>query len=137
VYFPELFGPLLRSLLQLSSPPFVSSTPVDLLIAYRIRSLTKESSFWSAFGLWFSFEPVSVKQKCSPRRSQQPDGRHAFTEDTYIFTARRRPESFAWTVPQSDQALMSGVGACGTNVPKADDTFETLLLMAVGENLLA
>ncbi|VDC07859.1 unnamed protein product [Peniophora sp. CBMAI 1063] len=57
VYFPELLAPLLRSLLELTS-----SSPSPLItISYKIRSLAKETAFWNAFGLWFTFEPVFVR----------------------------------------------------------------------------
>lgn len=68
VYFPELLSPLLRTLLQLSAPPFInpsSSIPQSIIISYKIRSFAKESVFWSAFGLWFSFYPVLYKTHSS------------------------------------------------------------------------
>lgn len=62
VYFPELFGPLLRTLIHLTSLSCIgSSEPLTkIIISYEIRSLSKETPFWTAFGLWFSFHPVLV-----------------------------------------------------------------------------
>ncbi|KAJ7903317.1 putative methyltransferase-domain-containing protein [Mycena olivaceomarginata] len=102
VYFPELLAPLLRSLIQLSSPPFISRQP--------------KTPFWSAFGLWFEFAPVLVKT--SPSGSWQRFG-VSLEDPTFVFVARRREESFDWQVPPR------------TPLPKGDDTFETLLLMSL------
>ncbi|KAL0954350.1 hypothetical protein HGRIS_003345 [Hohenbuehelia grisea] len=135
VYFPELLAPLLRSLIQLSSPPFSppfsdSDPGVSIIISYKVRSLAKETPFWSAFGLWFSFEPVVFKGK----------GQHCWTrfgsldDSPFIFVAHRRPASFSWDIPQSDQDLLQGVGACGTASQKSDDTFETILLMSMEDD---
>jgi hypothetical protein len=52
----------------------------------------------------------------------------------YVFIARRRPNSFTWSVPTSDEELIDGVGAAGTSTRKADDTFETLLLMTMNDD---
>ena len=142
MYFPELFAPLLRTLIQLSSPPFVSlaSTPeLVVLVAYKVRSLTKESPFWSAFGLWFSFEPVSMIYSPSEDHPPEPDRmaiRSSVEEHTFIFIARRRPASFTWNVPPTDLDLMNGVGAYSTDTKKGDDTFETLLFMNMQEKFL-
>ncbi|EGN98815.1 hypothetical protein SERLA73DRAFT_107949 [Serpula lacrymans var. lacrymans S7.3] len=133
VYFPELLGPLLRSLIHLSSPPFISSDYAKVVISYKIRSLSKEADFWSAFGLWFSFEPVGFRPKGSEKQSNHngwtrfgPSG-----EQTFVFVAHRRPESFNWDVPDNDQDLIGGIGANGTLTRKGDDTFETFLFMSM------
>ncbi|KAJ7364225.1 putative methyltransferase-domain-containing protein [Mycena albidolilacea] len=129
VYFPELLAPLLRSLIQLSSPPFISPpNQVEVIISYKVRSLAKETPFWSAFGLWFEFAPVLVKM--SPSGSWQRFG-VSLEDPTFVFVARRREESFDWQVPPSDADLMQGIMAQGTPLPKGDDTFETLLLMSL------
>ena len=105
-------------------------------IAYRVRNLTKETPFWSAFGLWFSFEPVLTRPSTSDGSQNLPWTRIGSSCDgpTFIFVARRRQASFTWLVPQSDQDLMDGVGAFGTDTRKADDTFETLLLMTMQDD---
>jgi hypothetical protein len=134
VYFPELLAPLLRTLIQLTSPTFVSSPPfpsshdVAVVLSYKIRSLAKETPFWSAFGLWFTFEPVLVKSRSFWRRFC-PSSEHAI----FVFVAHRRIQSYQWHIPKTDQELLDGVGAWGTNTRKVDDTFETLLLMSVDD----
>ncbi|KAI0077075.1 hypothetical protein K474DRAFT_1684499 [Panus rudis PR-1116 ss-1] len=148
VYFPELLGPLLRSLIQLTSPPFGDPEhPTKVIISYKIRSLPKETPFWSAFGLWFDFVPVLCKQKDTQVSSDGNSGVSDVNEgwrvygtlseddsDTYIFVGRRRTESYSWDVPGSDAELLAGVGAYGTQNPKSDSTFETILLMELGES---
>ncbi|TCD63203.1 hypothetical protein EIP91_005842 [Steccherinum ochraceum] len=136
VYFPELLAPLLRSLIDLTSPPFASldntATQPAVVISYKIRSLAKETAFWSAFGLWFTFEPVLEAAKASP--ASGPDWRRFGASsggEMFIFVGRRRPESLAWIVPENDEDLLGGVGAWGTNSRKGDGTFESLLLMNV------
>ncbi|KAJ7707532.1 putative methyltransferase-domain-containing protein [Mycena rosella] len=134
VYFPELLAPLLRSCIQLSSPPFVAvPSDVELIISYKIRSLAKETPFWAAFGLWFEFAPVLVQKTTSGLEEAAPWQRFgASLEDpTFVFVARRREQSFTWDVPPSDEDLMYGITAAGTPSPKGDDTFETLLLMSL------
>ncbi|KJA16427.1 hypothetical protein HYPSUDRAFT_193151 [Hypholoma sublateritium FD-334 SS-4] len=138
VYFPDLMGPLLRSLLHLSSPPF--STPSaayagqgnpTVIISYKLRSLVKETSFWSAFGLWFAFVPV-VAREISENGEWTRFGSDS-DDTTFIFVAHRRPESFDWNIPLLDEQLLAGTGAHGTDSPKGDDTFETLLFMALDQ----
>jgi len=146
VYFPELFAPLLRTLIHLTSlsfPTSVDSKPVKIVISYKIRSLPKESPFWSAFGLWFTFQPVLFRRgatHCNDGGMSEELGEwwstfgavDADSQDRiFIFVAYRRPESFAWEVPPSDWDLIDGVGARGTPARKGDDTFETLLFMAM------
>ncbi|CAL1717094.1 unnamed protein product [Somion occarium] len=157
VYFPDLLAPLLRSLIHLTSSPFVDSgDPIRsprLIISYKVRSLSKETPFWSAFGLWFSFEPVLVKQKPSrtsdhanaPDIVDRSEGAREGLEDwhiygaevdddspTFVFVGHRRPQSASWKIPENDEDLLGGVGAWGTSARKSDDTFESLLLLNVG-----
>jgi hypothetical protein len=122
-----------------------------VVISYRIRSLSKEAAFWAAFGLWFSFEPVLVKSRScgtsssirseEAQASDEEDGRPsglwtrfgcAGEDRTFVFVARRRPESFLWIVPPGDKELLDGVEARGSSDGKGDDTFERLLLMQLG-----
>lgn len=120
-----------------------------VIISYKIRSLAKETVFWSAFGLWFSFHPVLAhnRQPVGFIDSQTEDDHittgnepphdpwarygSADENDQFIFVASRRPESFAWDVPASNDDLLAGVGAWGTSTSKSDDTFESLLLMGL------
>lgn len=50
-----------------------------------------------------------------------------------MFTACRRQESRGWVVPDGDGALLTGVGAGGSEMGRGrcDDTFEMLLLMGL------
>jgi hypothetical protein len=148
VYFPALLAPLLRTLLHLTS----AGSNIEVVIAYKIRSLAKESPFWSAFGLWFEYEPVLLRQR--PVSPQSAAEQHAgvaeadqqnYTCDndygrwerfgmrwdgpTFVFAARRRLLSFGWEVPLNDAELLAGVEAKGTKAPKEDGTFEELLFM--------
>jgi hypothetical protein len=140
IYFPDLFAPLLRTLIQLSSFPFVPLPEPQILapeplvlISYKVRSLVKESSFWSAFGLWFTFEPVLTRPKSLSDGPSDNGWTRLGSHDgpTFVFVARRRPSSFHWKVPESDEELMSGVGAWGNDTRKGDDMFETLLIMTI------
>jgi hypothetical protein len=129
VYFLELLAPLLRSLLHLTNPTSpVASTQV--VISYKIRSLSKEATFWSAFGLWFTIVPVLVRSAHFEDNRWERLGAGG-DGDVFVFVARRRPESFFWTVPDDDVALLEGVGACGTSERKGDDAFELFLLMGL------
>ncbi|KAI9509809.1 putative methyltransferase-domain-containing protein [Russula earlei] len=127
VYFPELLAPLLRTLLHLTTPSQSSAslgTCPKVIMSYKIRSLSKETAFWSAFGLWFTFVPVFWRARAEDNRSWERfdaggDG------EVFLFVAGRKEESFFWTVPEDDVALLEGVGAKGTY----DDRFELLLLM--------
>ncbi|KAF9453507.1 hypothetical protein P691DRAFT_771476 [Macrolepiota fuliginosa MF-IS2] len=142
VYFPELLAPLLRCLIQLTSPGLIQRSPQPMvIISYKLRSLTKEIPFWSAFGLWFSFQPILVKHSSDPTLTSS-EGETGGAEwrrfgadvddDIFVFIARRRPESLNWQVPSDDQALLGGVNAWGNPDQKSDDTFESLLLMSFG-----
>ncbi|KAF8802486.1 hypothetical protein BYT27DRAFT_7261022 [Phlegmacium glaucopus] len=128
VYFPELLAPLLRSLLHLTSLLPRESTP-SLIISYKIRSLAKESSFWSAFGLWFKFRPVLIR--CRSSNSEWQRFGSDLDDTILLFVAHRREESFDWEIPALDDELLGGVGAHGNDSRKGDDTFENLLIMAI------
>ncbi|KAJ4494735.1 putative methyltransferase-domain-containing protein [Lentinula edodes] len=133
VYFPELLAPLLRTLIDLTSRPF-ASPQLEVLISYKIRSLPKETPFWAAFGLWFTYEPVLVREHLpdSSLSSWRRFG-SAFEGPMFIFIARRRPESLEWIIPSEDNDLLAGFGAYGTMHPKVDDTFENILFMSLGD----
>lgn len=136
MYFPELIGPLLRTLLHLTTPvPIQTSTPVSpqVILSYKIRSLSKETPFWSAFGLWFTFTPVLVRARSEGNSSRWERFDSCGDGEVFLFVARRRSESFSWIVPEDDVALLEGVGAWGTEERKGDDGFEILLLMRVDE----
>ncbi|KAF8815523.1 hypothetical protein BYT27DRAFT_7193256 [Phlegmacium glaucopus] len=80
----------------------------SLIIVYKISSLAKESSFWSAFGLWFKFRPV-IRGRSSDSEWQRFG---SDLGDTILLF------------------LLGGVGAHGKKSGK-DDTFENLLIMAI------
>lgn len=105
-------------------------TKPKVVISYKIRSLAKESPFWSAFGLWFAFEPVMARGIGGSQQSWTRFGL-SFDDHTFVFTAKRRDESLTWQVPDDDRDLMDGIGTWGTETRKGDDTFETLLLMGI------
>ncbi|KAJ7261801.1 putative methyltransferase-domain-containing protein [Mycena haematopus] len=135
VYFPELLAPLLRSLIKLSSPPFITNpSDTEIIISYKVRSLAKETPFWSAFGLWFDFSPVLLKKIGHETDIDDSPWQRfgvSLEDPTFVFVAHRRKESLNWQLPPSDEELIQGVMARGTLVPKGDDTFETLLLMSL------
>jgi len=134
VYFPDLLAPLLRSLLHLTTPTatWAPGASPQLVFSYKIRSLTKETPFWSAFGLWFTFAPVLLRVRSEENSRWERFDVGGDGED-HLFVARRKSESFSWAVPEDDAALLRGVGAEGTEERKWDDTFELLLLMSVDE----
>ncbi len=125
VYFPELLAPLLRTLLHLTA-----TADPRIVISYKIRSLTKEIAFWSAFGLWFTFAPVLVRARSGSGWERFGAGED---REVFVFTARRRPESFSWSAPEDDTALLEDVGAWGMKERKGDDAFELFLLMSIDE----
>ncbi|KAK0540241.1 hypothetical protein OC835_000772 [Tilletia horrida] len=132
VYFPELFPPLLRSLIWLTEPSSLLSArtaapvPVDdvdaagspiltpeVIFTYKVRSLVKEQPFWAVFGAWFSFEAVLCRSTRSSdsaaagegRPTEQPSWRR-FGERTSDVQSRRRT-----TVPLPVSAESSVSGA--------------------------
>ncbi|KIJ51452.1 hypothetical protein M422DRAFT_776697 [Sphaerobolus stellatus SS14] len=120
VYFPDLLAPLLRTLLQLSSPPFSSTTqPVQIIMSYMVRSLTKETPFWSAFGTWFDFTPVLYRDKDGPWQ-RLGDGE---TDTCFLFVATRKAKTLAWAIPSDAELLERG-----------SEVFETLLLMNIPQD---
>jgi hypothetical protein len=156
VYFPHLLAPLLRTLIHLTSLAPSSPQP-GIIISYRIRSLPKEIPFWSAFGLWFSYEPVLYRRDRRPplpslqgsagyesdhpllnnHSNGDPEAKWArfhSPSSTYIFIARRKSSSLRWSVPGDDKDLLEGVGACGNQRQKGDDAFELMLLMDLLNN---
>ncbi|THU75270.1 hypothetical protein K435DRAFT_881209, partial [Dendrothele bispora CBS 962.96] len=199
--------------------PYYQDQDLQIIISYKIRSLSKETPFWSAFGLWFSFEPVLVRPTSrtaqgsssipteqqkqqqrdlnetptlnAPNPNSNPDSKSPSTSTStsrssspshshsnpakskskwtrlgsslegpsFVFTARRRPESFGWDVPEDDEDLIAGnlgvvgsgrgdqgtanssgsggssggssSGGGGGGSSRGDDTFESLLFMVL------
>lgn len=137
MYFPELIGPLLRTLLRLTAPLSIQTSPPpvspQVILSYKIRSLSKEVPFWSAFGLWFTFTPVLVRARSEGNSSRWERFDSGGDGEVFLFVARRKSESFSWNMPEDDVALLEGVGGRGTEERKSDDGFEMLLLMRVDE----
>ncbi|KAL9940275.1 hypothetical protein V8E36_000980 [Tilletia maclaganii] len=133
VYFPELFPPLLRSLIWLTQPSSGQSS-AEVIFTYKVRSLIKEQPFWAVFGAWFDFEPVLCRARASdagerptttpwrrfgerasdiqlrPSKSAavKDAGIDLDDQQVYVFLARRRPHTLDWNPPETDQRLMSG-----------------------------
>ena len=153
VYFPHLLAPLLRSLIHLTSLPPSSPQPT-IIMSYKIRSLPKETPFWSAFGLWFAYEPVLYRcRRHAPLPSTRGNGdyesdrlpltthpnedpgtgwaRYHAPSSSYIFTAHRKNVSLDWSIPEGDKDLLEGVGAYDDQRRKGDDAFDLMLLMSI------
>lgn len=82
-----------------------------------LRDLTRETPFWAAFGAWFSFYPVLARDtRKGPDSSWERFGSNG---ESFVFIARRRPESVSWNADESDSKLLS----------VTSDTFESLLQM--------
>lgn len=77
VYFPFLYPPLLSTLLALTDVP----NPPEIIIAYKVRSLFKETPFWDMLGEQFTLVPVLARA----------DGKRFGASDGLgIFVVRRR-----------------------------------------------
>lgn len=146
VYFPELLAPLLRTLISLTT---ISPT-TEVLIAYKIRSLTKEQPFWCGLSAWFELTQVDYQR--DPRAPKQPFGAHTShfgsrappctpdgqpLDDYFLFVAHRRPETHVWAVPESDAALLQGqyVHEGQMRTALTTGTFEWLLLSRATEDV--
>ena len=81
-----------------------------------IRSLAKETPFWTAFGAWFTFSPVLVRHKSSSSRQWEQFG-DLKECCMFVFLANRRPETLSWTVPDDLEVMCRG-----------NDAFETIML---------
>ncbi|RCI06799.1 hypothetical protein CU098_012303 [Rhizopus stolonifer] len=83
VYFPELFGILLETLLD------VCDSGTRVVIGYKCRSLEKEVGFWQDyFGRYFDYEPVrKIEEK-------QEIGDFLGAEDQlFVFVGQKRPKN--------------------------------------------
>lgn len=156
VYFPELLPPLLRSIISLSNPsnsdtkiePSTSPGP-QLVISYKIRSLTKEQPFWSALGSWFEFEAVDCRTaKGEWHRFGSEGADYGASADAdqelFVFVGHRRPDTFDRLAPERDTELMLGKrlrpgaewDSYELETPASgQDYFEWLLLSNMGAGL--
>ncbi|KAL9543426.1 hypothetical protein MBANPS3_008129 [Mucor bainieri] len=114
VYFPELFGMLLDTLLD------VCDAATQVVIGYKCRSLEKEVGFWQDyFGRYFEYEPVRKLEFSREKDESSGDmvekqeiGDFLGAEDQlFVFIGRKRT---------------------GNQVKTADDTFTTLLFCSMG-----
>lgn len=138
VYFPELLAPLLRTLLDLTR----TDPAPEVVIGYKIRSLTKEQPFWAAFGAWFDFRPVycapaSRPTAWAPLGADAAHLSHApgvVPDDFFVFVAHRKRHTLAQSAPAHDDALLAGrrVVDAATQTYDADvsgtETFEWLMM---------
>jgi hypothetical protein len=107
VYFPELFGMLLDTLLD------VCDAATQVVIGYKCRSLEKETGFWQDyFGRYFEYEPVRKLE-----RIKQDEKEHLALgeclgeeEQLFVFIGKKRGEK---------------------DVKKADDTFTTMMFLGI------
>lgn len=146
VYFPELLAPLLRSLIHLTQPsPDTNATPT-ILIAYKIRSLSKEQPFWNNLGVWFDVEIVACRYRNKQNKwgsshrfgsftadldESQRDTETDAEDDYFVFIARRKKTTHHFEAPGDDEKLMSGYMFC--NDPASGDTpSETRLVRGEG-----
>lgn len=136
VYFPELLPPLLRTIISLSEPgPLIQDSEAsvklrpELIISYKIRSLTKEQPFWSALGSWFDFQAVDYRSIPKPSADSNTQNGTDDLEETwhrfgsqgedygacsdadqelFVFVGHRRRDTVGCLAPESDQDLMQG-----------------------------
>lgn len=156
VYFPELLPPLLRSIISLSNPTNsdnrIEQSPdsgPQLVISYKIRSLTKEQPFWSALGSWFEFGAVdcrTAKGEWHRFGSEGADYGASVDADQelFVFVGHRRPDTFDRLAPERDTELMQGkrLRPCAESdsyeletPASGQDYFEWLLLSNMGAGL--
>ncbi len=146
VYFPELLPPLLRSIISLSSYALAEGSSTsssalgpELIISYKIRSLTKEQPFWSALGSWFDFQAVDCRSTAQAQNGTDDEDNtwHRFgsqgedygasadsDQELFVFVGRRRDDSIGCLPPQSDTELMQGkrLRSCKTQGDGAEAT---------------
>ncbi|KAG2197685.1 hypothetical protein INT46_008340 [Mucor plumbeus] len=113
VYFPELFGMLLETLLD------VCDASTQVVIGYKCRSLEKEVGFWQDyFGRYFEYEPV---RKIEVSREQDENGNTVENQEIGDFLGA-----------EDQLFVFIGTKRTGNQVKTADDTFTTLLFCSMG-----
>lgn len=153
VYFPELLAPLLRSIIWLSGygieaesddSCFAQRGP-ELIISYKVRSLTKEQPFWSALSSWFELRAVDCRSKRRQRHSHSQDqstddtglewhrfgsqgedygASEASDQELFVFVGHRRKETIGCMAPEDDTELMSGKRLRPGQGPEGEACFE-------------
>ncbi|GHJ84519.1 hypothetical protein NliqN6_0921 [Naganishia liquefaciens] len=120
IYFPHLYGRLLRTLLHLTQPPFCTidaqSTSRDdnvgpeIILCYKTRSLEFEQTFFHAFEPWFHMRPLLSRAR-GQSTAEQPWRIHGRDEDVVVYICRRRRGTMenvsGWT-PRTDEEVMRG-----------------------------
>jgi hypothetical protein len=144
VYFPELLCPLLRSLIYLTN----TSTSIEVIIGYKLRSHSKEEPFWKAFGVWFNFAPILCKdlnkkdedwrrfgnRSCDSGRAGSRQDEDAPAEDEmFVFVAQRKKSTLECLAPENDDQLLSGYLIKNGILEQGSgaETFELLLMNAI------
>ncbi|KAG0348687.1 hypothetical protein BG004_004509 [Podila humilis] len=116
VYFPELYPPLLQTLIE------ISDLETRIIFGYKDREQWKETPFWEQFGRFFEIEVVRIEKTRSTtasdpkREDENEDGEERVSvfgseEGMFIFVAKKR----------HDKDILTGV----------DDTLTTLMMMQI------
>lgn len=114
VYFPELFGMLLDTLLD------VCDASTQVVIGYKCRSLEKEVGFWQDyFGRYFEYEPVRKIE--FSREKDESSGKIVEKQEVGDFLGA-----------EDQLFVFIGKKRTGNQVKTADDTFTTLLFCSMG-----
>lgn len=156
VYFPELLCPLLRSIIYLTQS---TTNAVEVIVGYKIRSHSKEETFWKAFGIWFDFYPVLCKNKKKKMKKEtfsmndlewrrfgrlsSDSGRNtvncneetASEDELFVFVAKRKQSTLDCQMPEDDQQLLGGWLLKEDSLQRGTgaETFELVLMNAIQE----
>ncbi|KAL7422780.1 hypothetical protein Q5752_002075 [Cryptotrichosporon argae] len=101
VYFPQLYPPLLYTLLEMTEPDGVPDEASavfgpEIIISYRTRQLVLEQSFFDTLASYFSLAPVLDAATGAPPLAWG---------DTRLFTCRRWRVTDEWALPASDAVM--------------------------------
>ena len=146
VYFPELLAPLLRTLLDITR----QAPEAEVIMGYKVRSLTKEQPFWTAFGAWFDFAPVLCTEHAHNKVTFVPFGSRAAhlahtvpadadgcpLDDYFLLVAHRKAATLAWAPPASDAQLLAGCYDTGHDIisGQGTDAFEWMLMCRAADS---
>ena len=95
-----------------------------------MRSLPKETDFWRAFGVWFSYEPVLSKLL---RHSDSEEWEIFGSSDfSFLFVGHRKTSTLSWTIPENDADLIDNhIEQAELSHLKGADYFESLLMLKI------
>ncbi|KAI8098806.1 putative methyltransferase-domain-containing protein [Halteromyces radiatus] len=120
VYFPELFQPLMDTLLWICSNNDDDQEQTKVVIGYKCRSLEKETGFWDLhFGRYFDYEPVRILGNLGNNNNKENDNDNqdsnvgqllGYEEQIYVFVGSRRHSN---------------------HIPAADDRFALLMFCSM------